>query len=105
MQRDHLAVLQDIEFALVQACHETEGVDDEVAEQVLRAAITRHPPADPRAERALTLLELVQKEFRSDISENLWTDGLRVVYTSLRRHSDCRPGETRYLDFVSYYVM
>jgi len=42
--------------------------------------------------------------FRSDVSDEIWRDGLRTVLQSVHRHSYLRPGETEYLDFVCEFI-
>ena len=41
---------------------------------------------------------------RTDVSDTVWQDALRVVDDSVRLHSSLKPGEKSYLNFVSPYV-
>ncbi len=103
MIRDHQDLLQNIEFVLVRAARHSDKVDDCVVEQVLRAAIARREPSQPAAMRAKAELEAI-RNFREDITDDVWINGLQTVYKSVRRHSDCRPGSTDYLDFIAQYI-
>ena len=42
---------------------------------------------------------------RPSIDDQLWTTALRVVLTSVRRHSERRDGDVDYLNFVSAYIL
>ena len=103
MQRDHLDVLQNIEFALVERYREDSTIDDRIIAEVLKAIIDN---VVPQNERAASIKESLQgiRELRSDIPDDIWRDGLRTVLQSVHRHSDLKPGSTYYLDFVSEFV-
>jgi hypothetical protein len=103
MIRDHMDILQNVEFSLVNAAKDSSEIDDSVIEQILRHAIHSKPSEDPVVTWALNLLKEMRQQ-RSDISDQIWSDALRVIYTSLRRHSSCEPGCRNYLRFVSAYV-
>ncbi len=103
MQKDHLDVLQNIEFALVERYREDSTIDDRIIAEVLKAAIDN---VVPQNERAASIKESLQgiRELRSDIPDDIWRDGLRTVLQSVHRHSDLKPGSTDYLDFVCEFV-
>jgi hypothetical protein len=103
MMNSYQSVLQNIEFALVSAYRDHESVDDAVVAQTLRAAILRTSPDDPAVRIALAVLNGI-RDMRSDVPDEVWIDGLRVVYNSVGRHSRCRHGETDYLDFVAEFL-
>lgn len=103
MIRDHADLLQNVEFTLVNAANNSVEIDDHFVEQILRYAIKRKSSEDPIIDRAINLLTAIC-DLRSDVSEDVWRDALRVVYTSLWRHSSCEAGDTSYLHFVSQYV-
>jgi hypothetical protein len=103
MSRDHLDVLQNIEFALVTANRDTDDMDDQVVRAVLVAAIRGSEPADARVKWALDFLQSIREQ-RSNVSDELWSDGLRVVLTSVLRHSECRAGDMAYLNFASRFI-
>ena len=44
------------------------------------------------------------RAMREDVADGVWNECLRTVDESVLRHSQFRPGETSYLDFVSDYV-
>ena len=44
------------------------------------------------------------RNFRADVPDKIWRDGLRTVLQSVQRHSNLMPGEREYLDFVSDFV-
>ena len=103
MQRDHLDVLQNIEFALVERYREDDTIDDRLVAEALKAAIDN---VVLQNERAASIKESLQgiREIRSDIPDDIWRDGLRTVLQSVYRHSDLKPGSTDYLDFVCEFV-
>ena len=103
MIRDHVDLLQNIEATLVEAAHQSDDFDDYIVELVLRAAIARGEPDNPTVIEAKSRLEII-RDMRRDVTDELWINGLQTIYSSLRRHSDCRPGDTTYLDFVAGYV-
>ena len=104
MQRDHLDVLQNIEFALVSVWRSNRSIDDHTVADALKAAIRDEVPEDSRAQLLNDSLEDI-RELRSDISDDIWRDGLRTVLQSVHRHSSLMPGESRYIDFVSDFVL
>ena len=103
MARDHLDVLQNIEFALVSGYRSERSIDDRIVADVLIAAILDAEPEDSRAQSLNESLENIRM-LRSDISDDIWRDGLRTVLESVHRHSSLIPGARGYLDFVSDYV-
>ena len=103
MLRNHTDVLQNVEFSLVNAAKESGEIDDHGVKRILLHAIQGTSSEDPIVEWALNLLAVVRDQ-RSDVSDDLWRDALRVIYASLNRHSSCEPGDTSYLRFVSSYV-
>jgi len=44
------------------------------------------------------------REMRSDITDRLWDNGLRVVAEPIRNHSERQPGEVDYLRFVGQFM-
>jgi len=106
MTRDHVDVLQNIEFALVRQAGEDPNIDDRMIDQALRSCINQTDPPDDAGFQVVRLcgaLETV-RSMREDVSDDTWTAGLRTVDQSVRRHSNLSPGETTYLDFVRDYV-
>jgi uncharacterized alpha-E superfamily protein len=103
MARDHLDVLQNIEFALVSGYRSDRSIDDCIVADVLIAAILDAEPEDSRARSLNESLENIRM-LRSDISDDIWRDGLRTVLESVHRHSSLIPGSRGYLDFVSDFV-
>lgn len=104
MARDHLDVLQNIEFSLVEVWEEDPTFDDAAALAALTAAGLGDTTADdPRVQRALSLLGNI-RQMRSDVDETTWQNALRVVIDSVRTHSQFRPGEVSYLAFVANYI-
>jgi uncharacterized alpha-E superfamily protein len=103
MARDHLDVLQNIEFVLVSGYRSDRSIDDCIVADALIAAILDAEPEDSRARSLNESLENIH-ELRSDVSDDIWRDGLRTVLESVHRHSSLKPGSRDYLDFVSDYV-
>ncbi len=100
MARDHLDVLQNIEFVLVSGHRSDRSIDDRIVADVLIAAILDAEPEDSRARSLNESLESI-RVLRSDIPDDIWRDGLRTVLESVHRHSSLKPGARGYLDFVS----
>ena len=103
MTRDHLDVLQNIEFFLVSGYRSDQSIDDCIVADALIAAILDAEPEDSRARSLNENLENI-RELRPDIPDDIWRDGLRTVLESVHRHSSLKPGSRDYLDFVSDYV-
>jgi hypothetical protein len=103
MTRDHQDVLQNIEFVLVTGYRDDGSIDDRIVAAALRAAIHGGVPEDARAQSLNEGLEEM-REFRADVTDDVWRDGLRTVLQSVHRHSDLRPGEREYLDFVCDFI-
>jgi uncharacterized alpha-E superfamily protein len=103
MTRDHLDVLQNIEFVLVSGYRSDRTIDDRIVADALRAAILDAEPQDSRARSLNESLESIRM-LRSDVSDDIWRDGLRTVLESVHRHSSLKTGSRGYLDFVSDYV-
>ena len=99
MTRDHLDVLQNIEFILLSEYNDA-SIDDRIVAEALRAAVLNTEPDDDIVQFLKKRLEEI-REVRSDVSDDTWRDGLRTVLQSVLRHSSLKPGCTRYLDFVA----
>lgn len=104
MTRDHLDVLQNIESVFISAYHEDGSIDDHIIAEVLKAAIRGEEPVSSRAQSISDDLDEI-RNLRADVTDNVWRDGLKTVLQSVQRHSDLRPGEREYLDFVSYCML
>lgn len=104
MTRDHVDVLQNIEFVMISAYEKDGSIDDRIIAEVLRAAIRDEEPESARAQSIHDELEQT-RNLRADVTDDIWRDGLRTVLQSVRRHSDLRPGERNYLDFVSGFIL
>ncbi len=103
MTRDHVDLLQNIEFALVSQYRRNGAIDDRIVADALRAAIQGAMPADARAQSLTEGLEEI-RELRSDLPDDIWRNGLQTVLQSVHRHSSLRPGARGYLDFVSDFT-
>jgi hypothetical protein len=106
MTRDHLDVLQNIEFTLVQEARNDPKIDDATIDQALGNCLDQTDlaaDADSRVVRLCFMLEAM-RDIREDVSNELWRAGLRTVRKSVRTHSSLAPGDTGYLDFVRPYV-
>jgi len=103
MSRDHLDVLQNIEFALITCYRDDHSIDDRFVADALQAVINDTIPEDPHAKTLNDALENIRL-LRSDVPDDVWRDGLRTVLQSVHRHSDRRPGATGYLDFASDFL-
>jgi hypothetical protein len=103
MTKDHVDVLQNIEFILVTAYREHEEVDDRVVTSALKAVINKHLPEDEKVKMIFNQLYAMRIQ-RSDVSDEIWTNGLKVVLESVHTHSELSPGDTDYLDFAAMYM-
>ena len=103
MTRDHHDLLQNIEFILVSRYHDDGSIDDRIISDALNAAIRGDTAEYALAESLHEDLEEV-RVLRSDVSDDIWRDGLRTVLQSVQRHSGLRPGEREYLDFVCDFI-
>ncbi len=104
--RDHLDVLQNIEFVLVRIARQDPGIDDRAIDQALRHCIKgTEPPedADHKVGLLIKTLETV-RETRINVSDDIWIAALRKVDESVQLHSELRPGEKSYLQFVEEFV-
>ena len=104
MTRDHLDVLQNIEFSIVSTCRDCSGIDDKIIASALKAAIAGDEPAD--ALSALLINDLANtRRMRADVPDTIWTNGLKVVLESVLNHSDAQPGDRDYLTFIQNFVV
>jgi hypothetical protein len=106
MTRDHLDVLQNIEFTLVTRARHDLSIDDNILDRALRICmnpVESEDDSDPRVVELCAALEAA-RAFREDVPEKIWRAGLRTVDDSVRRHSDLGPGEKSYLQFVEPYI-
>jgi hypothetical protein len=105
MARDHQDVLQNIEFALVNAHRADARVDDGVVLAALTACRTGKSKEsdEPRVLDVVDLLDEI-RALREDVADDVWAECLQVVEDSVRRHSDRRPRETSYLDFAARFI-
>jgi hypothetical protein len=101
--RDHLDILQNIEFMLVETHREHPEIDDRDVRDALRAALNGTGSESFQVTVLILALTAV-RENRDDVSDDVWRKCLRVVEESVERHSTFRLGETSYLDFAAKYV-
>ncbi|MHC4511598.1 MAG: hypothetical protein ACYTAO_22045 [Planctomycetota bacterium] len=104
MTRNHQDILQNIEFVLVSRYRDNGTIDDRIVADALTVALGGNVPQNRRAQSLTEALEEI-REFRSDVSDEIWRDGLRTVLQSVHRHSSLRPGSRGYLDFVSAFIV
>ncbi len=106
MLRDHLDVLQNIEFTLVNHAREEPEIDDRILDEALTMALRGAEPGEDTEEFVVELLEMLEamRDLRSDVPDNIWQGGLKTVRDSVRRHSTLAPGEKAYIRFVEKYI-
>ena len=103
MTRDHVDVLQNIEFTIISAYDKDDSLDDCMIAEVLQAAVRDEVPDSARAQSLREdLIEM--RHLRADVPDDIWRDGLRTILQSVQRHSNLKPGEQEYLDFVSDFI-
>ena len=107
MTRDHLDVLQNIEFSIISTCRSHGNIDDRIIASALKTAIAGSEPVGELS--AILINDLVQiRQMRDDegaVTDSIWTDGLKVVLQSVHNHSDAQPGDRDYLAFIQDYVV
>lgn len=106
LERDHLDILQNIEFVLVQIARQDPVFDDRMIDQALRCSIKgTEPPedADGRVPLLVETLEIIRRK-GLDVSDDVWIAALRKVDESVQLHSSLQPGERSYLEFVEPYL-
>ena len=101
--RDHLDVLENIEFVLVQTWRDNPEIDDCLVEDALDAAIAGDMASDPLSNILLERLNSVRL-MRSDVEDKIWKAGLKVVLESVHTHSDAMPGDREYLAFADQFI-
>lgn len=103
MTRDHLDVLQNIEFSLMSAHRDDHSIDDLKIATALEAAIRGDFSEDYGVNSLIDGLDQIRR-VRSDVSDEVWQAGLQTVLQSVRRHSSLKPGDRGYLNFVSGFM-
>ena len=106
MSRDHLDVLQNIEFTLVN--HAREEPRSMIGSSMRRLRWPSGVPNPARIPRNSSSSSWrcceAMRDFRSDVPDNIWQGGLKTVRDSVRRHSTLSPGEKAYIRFVEKYI-
>jgi len=106
MTRDHMDVLQNIEFALVSCWRRDPRIDDRTVDQAIQVAMQRFGSGEgpgPQIQMICNQLQILRDRCE-DVSDEIWRAGLSTVSDSIHRHSSLSPGEKAYLNFVSQYV-
>jgi len=103
MTRHHVDVLQDIEFSIVSAWRRDERIDDRAVSLALKAVIAGTGTTDELAGSVAQALRN-GRQLRADVSEEIWTKGLKVVLESVHNHSAARDGDVDYLEFIESFV-
>lgn len=103
MSRDHQDVLQNVEFAVVTQWREDRGIDDRHVDMALTAALGGGTPSDRRVEDLIGAIAMIRST-RTDVSDELWRTAILTIRDSVRAHSQRKPGERSYLEFVSPYI-
>jgi hypothetical protein len=107
--RDHVDLLQNIEFALVSTWKEDTRVDDAAVYEALRAVReddeARSPLAGEAAAAVREILDWRGQDLDShELPRPLRRAACKKIMSSIRNHSSCTPGDTGYLRFVSQFV-
>ncbi|MBN2377519.1 MAG: hypothetical protein JXD22_14050 [Sedimentisphaerales bacterium] len=104
MTRDHIDVLQNIEFSIVSTFRRCPDIDDRVITSALKTAIADTEPVDKLSTLLINEIECI-RQTRLDVPDNIWKNGLKVVLESVHTHSNAQPGDRDYLNFVLHYVV
>ena len=103
MTRDHVDVLQNIEFVLLSGYRDDRSIDDRIIANALKAAVLEELSEDARVQSLNESLDHMRR-VRSDVPDDVWSAGLQTVLQSVRRHSSLKPGARAYLNFVSGFM-
>ena len=103
MTKNHVDVLENIEFAIINVWRENPLIDDKAVAAALKAVIKAEEPKDIMScllKKALEGARLI----RSDVSDEIWTKGLKVVLESVYTHSEAEEGDRFYLEFADMFI-
>lgn len=105
--RHNQGVLLSIESTIINCYWEDSRIDDATVLFVLKSLILEDPPL--LLPHAWLYSELVTArsaflDSSRDIDDVTWNECLRLVLTSVERHSCLHTGETSYLDFVADFM-
>ncbi len=95
-----------IETAIIKTWRENQYIDDKSVAAALKAVIKEEEPKDILScllKRALEGVRLI----RSDVPDEIWTKGLKVVLESVYTHSPSdviEQGDTYYLEFADMFI-
>jgi hypothetical protein len=103
--RDHLDVLQNIEFAIVTCYREDphDQIDDATVMKALQRTLLGESPDVSPVGLLMEAIAAVRR-MRDETPDGVWNDAMRVVMASIENHSFREPGETEYLDFVDEFI-
>jgi len=104
MTKNHLDVLQNIESSLISAYRRSADIDDKVVVSALKTAIAGSDASNDSSRTLVKDLENTRL-LRADVSDEIWSNGLKVVLQSVYNHSDAQTGDTDYLDFIADFVV
>ena len=104
MTENYTDVLQNIEMGINLVWRNNKTIDDRDVTEALKANIRGDTLTSGKAQRIQESLADA-RELRSDISNELWRNGLFVVLESVGNHSSLIPGERGYLRFVDEYLL
>lgn len=104
--RDHVDVLQNIEFAIVSCYREDPHgqIDDATVMRALQRSLLAESPDVSPAGLIMDAISAIRST-RDDVPDAVWNDALRVVMASIENHSYREPGETQYLDFIDEFIL
>ncbi len=104
----HQDLLQNIEFFILEAYRRdaSRSIDDRaVLDGYRKAILGLEPDKSPSGLVVFTIANArAMRESIGSVDDALWHDALRVLMRSVKTHSELRPGETSYLDFVGRFV-
>ena len=108
----NVTVLLAIEKAIISLADQTPAMDDGVVKHALASLIRHGAKAVPSTEMPLStaLQEQLEKRYESMFPANdtatveVWVDGLRAIFTSVKSQSDFQVGETTYIDSARAFL-
>ncbi|MBN2183122.1 MAG: hypothetical protein JW715_14515 [Sedimentisphaerales bacterium] len=104
MTENHVDVLENIEFAIVNTWRDNQHIDDKAVAAALKSLIIKEE--ESKNITACPLIKAIENArlIRSDVSDEIWTKGLKVVLESVHTHSEAEEGDRSYLEFAEMFI-
>jgi len=103
MTENHVDVLENIEFAIVNTWRNDQRIDDKEVAAALKSLIKEEAAKNEMAGRIIKAIENTRL-IRADVSDEIWIKGLKVVLESVYTHSEAEEGDRFYLEFAEMFI-